>query len=686
MSGTTIAEIRDVRAEACLVEVETGVVSGLFQPLAELEVVRLVRAADGEEEYAVVRCLPGEVRTDILGGWSRSRRVAISAEAGDTEAYLFCGCPERIEWQFDASGRSRKEQILLRIEGLGESLRKMADLAVFGRYCRTRGSYGGQESNDTVELVDGLECIFNPEGTFNCSPEPIPVRLGDGSETEIHVFTHDDDADGEPWTVSRALRYLAWFYLHKSLWLDVSAILLETQLSATFDEGGRDYLASSAPLEWSLREQLESLSVESTNAMDAVSLLLRRAGIHWHIDPVGQAGKVRCEFRIWSEGEGPARCFTLDGSQRADLAGRGNEGRSEAVSCRIARNIDAGPRTAILLGDVKYHEVTLPLMPGWARFAEIDDVPESERSSRKAEALLPEDVQALGEAVQENNWFRRFHRKGEAFGVYQEMGRKWVLNEHGRYLAPWYNRYAPFDNYEPFDFSSVLAEEVAEGSRWTVRPRRLLDPITAGTEGQPFPIIVEISFDGGETWHTYTGPMRVLKDECAVVFDVDNLCEIAPPGVSPREQNLWYALIDQQARVRVTATIEGDERIVSRAHLGPDAAFLPGTVLDVGRELKFRSAAGATNALRELGLSGDDVDDRARAARMAQQALRAAQEYEFEVRLPGIRLDAALGQRVWGITRPGARLYRRTVTGALPSVRRIEYVNEESQFTRVIGS
>ncbi len=41
------------------------------------------------------------------------------------------------------------------------------------------------------------------------------------------------------------------------------------------------------------------------------------------------------------------------------------------------------------------------------------------------------------------------------------------------------------------------------------------------------------------------GLCRVLKDECGVVIDADNLCEIAPPAIDPRQRNLWYALIDR---------------------------------------------------------------------------------------------------------------------------------------------
>ena len=54
---------------------------------------------------------------------------------------------------------------------------------------------------------------------------------------------------------------------------------------------------------------------------------------------------------------------------------------------------------------------------------------------------------------------------------------------------------------------------------------------------------------------------EVLAGECGIWLSAPNLLSIAPPGRQETE-NLWYALIDQECRVRVTALIESDERLV----------------------------------------------------------------------------------------------------------------------------
>ncbi len=363
--------------------------------------------------------------------------------------------------------------------------------------------------------------------------------------------------------------------------------------------------------------------------------------------------------------------------------------RPEPAGCvtagRLTRRLSAGVSQLVVLGGAKQHEVTVELVPGWMPVAEVDAVQPADRSARKEQALLPEDVEALGKDAQQDAWFRAYDRKGQDFAIHQDVGRKWVLNEHGRYDGALYNRYAPFDDYQPFRFETVLAERVANPEGWMVRPRRFLDPVTQSAEGQPLAAAVEVSFDGGATWSAYTGALRVLGDECGLVLDAESLCTVSPPGVSARLSNFWYSLIDQQARVRVTAVVEADERVTGRAADPDAAAMASGGVVLAEHALPYRSADGATNVLREAELAGPDVDSGAAAVALARQGLDGGRPFNLEVRLPGVRLDVELGQRVWGLSWPQARLYERTLSEALPVINRIEYRCGDAEFTRAWG-
>lgn len=681
MTTDILTTIEQAPAEHCWAEVETAVAAGTFEPLAACQVLEVVRTPDGQDEYALLQLAPASQGRDSWGGWSAARRVAVAARCSDAERYLFCGCPATIERRFDAAVAG--EKTIVRLEGLAASVRRQVDLAVYGRFARTRQDWSAGGTGDAAERVDGLECLFNPDGRSNCAAIPITVRLTDGAEQLIHVFTHDDDPDARPWTVSRVLRYLAWFYFFRHPWLDIDELLRVTQDSSLHEAAGRDYLRAAQPLEWALRGRVESFAAEGFSAVDALTRLLRSTGLHWHIEPVGSAGRLRSEVRLWTEHQGPARSFDL--ANAAPLDHLAAAVKACVAAAHLRRQLSGGVQQTVVLGGVKQHEVTIELVPGWMPVPEIDAVALSQREAAKQLALLPEDIDTMGPDAAQNPWFQAYHRKGTDFAAHQDIGRKWVLNEHGGYSGSLYNRYTPFNDYQPFPFKTVIQETVAHPDGWMVRPRRLLDPITRSAEGQPLALAVDVSFDGGATWSAHTGALRVLADECGVVLDADNLCEITPPGVAARTSNFWYGLIDQQAHVRVTAVIEGDERVTARTGQPDAGAMASGTLIQAESLLPYRRGDGATNVLREAHLTGQDVDSSPAASVLAEQKLDPGRPFGFDVILPGVRLDVILGQRVWGLAWPDTRLYRHALSEPLPAIRRIEYACGDSQVTRAKG-
>jgi hypothetical protein len=233
-----------------------------------------------------------------------------------------------------------------------------------------------------------------------------------------------------------------------------------------------------------------------------------------------------------------------------------------------------------------------------------------------------------------------------------DVARLWVLNEDGAFDGASYNRDFPFDDYGPFDFSTVADATVTEPGAWTRRRRQLLDAISESPESVSLGVWVEISLDEGNTWQPHTEKVRVLEDRVGIYFEADNPTEITPTGTDPAVQNMWYAIINQQFRVRVTGVIESDERLV--ATFRPDRLASPtleanGAVVRRPASFQFVSREHMTNVLAaSTPVPGGERDDTDSINALAEQLARANQGRNVAAvpRIPWIETDYALGDRI----------------------------------------
>jgi hypothetical protein len=152
------------------------------------------------------------------------------------------------------------------------------------------------------------------------------------------------------------------------------------------------------------------------------------------------------------------------------------------------------------------------------------------------------------------------------------------------------------------------------------------------------------------------GGWRVITDPTGVYFSAANPTTVRPPGVEPIEQNLWYALIDQLFRARVTAVFESDRRLVATAtprdceSAGP--RITTRVVCRPGR-FRFASRSGTTNALAGVNPDATKIerDDQAAAARLADTIARQEQEENTLVTpaIPWLDTRLPIGTRIVGI-------------------------------------
>jgi hypothetical protein len=200
-----------------------------------------------------------------------------------------------------------------------------------------------------------------------------------------------------------------------------------------------------------------------------------------------------------------------------------------------------------------------------------------------------------------------------------------------------------------------------------------------------------VSFDSGATWNPAGGLVSVLKDRAGIHFDCDNPTQISPPEIEPLSQNMWYALIDQTFRVRVTAVIESDDRLM--ATYGPAELDSPTVQVNtsvVRRPQSFKFASRSLGAsVFYPGLSGgvSERDDSQAVNGLARWLAHARQDRQVRVSpaIPWIETGYAIGDRITEIA--GRCLGFATTVGCgaqYPSVTERRYVLRDGLYETLL--
>jgi hypothetical protein len=646
------------------VGVETAVGSGEFRVDERLRVEEVRQHSDQAISTARV-----EVRLDDAFDSEEARRryhpdlrIAIMTDEADASGrrMLFEGFAPVLISRWDGRIGRAGESFAFEAEHVFERLSRSRDSLVYGRRVRTGAIDDGLLSTPAdfagqSELVTALPCIFNPDGRPNRAAAPLIVKSPAGEARSVHAFTWDGGRRASKWTCATALRYLLWFYLSRE------GPVFEGNLFAVTDDLAAGRPCSSDPLTLALQQEPVSLACEATNLAEALSLLASAAGIHITAETTNAAGRPVTALRAWCAGGGPLRCLYLArGGRFADGTPRYPAGNRSSAEILAANNTHHGQAAwdhrgvidvPVVIGDVKRYEMTLPLCPGWIPRDGLDNVALAGRAAAKAMALTPEQVRALGDRAETSFYFRRYHRHGSEFKLDNDTGRLWVLNEDGYYDAALYNRNAPFNNYRPFDFSTVADATVTSPGEWMRRPRRLLPPISRSSDGRRLGVWVEISFNSGQVWQQQSSGVRVLEDRAGIYFECDNPAEIAPAGADPAVQNMWYAIIEGTFRVRATAVIESDERLTGEFppdRLATVTQQLNGVVIRKPRSYQFVSRRHTQNVLAAVTVTDGERDDWTGITAWAERLARAGQERRVSAlpAIPWIETGYALGDRI----------------------------------------
>jgi hypothetical protein len=665
-----------------LVEAETSPGSGEFAVEERLRPDEVEMGSDTSIASATI-----SVRLDnnFDGAAARNRylpdlRLIVRTDHPDPtqRVILFEGYPSQQVARSAGGPRSAEQSYTFLASGVYDVLSRDRRAWIHGRYMRNARIIDGLAADPQAwqaksVLVEALPCVFNPDGLGNCSPDPLQVTAPDGTARSLFIFTYDGDPDAVHWTFLNALRYLVWFYRLSEGPVAEGNVFSDTD--AHVSRGVDD--TESAPAETGLLRALlarpDSLNCEATNLVEALGLLADECDIHVTPMAINDGGRLGTELHVWSPQDAPAQSIHLArGGRHADGTARYDANQATARDVFEANEIHKSVirwdqrrivNAPIVIGDVRVYEMTVPLVPGWLPTTDLDNVDPPDREAAKSLALTPEIISWLGDDAELYEWYRRYHKNGSLFDQYRDVARTWVLNEDGHYDGATYNRNAPFDDYHPFDFSTVAGASVTTAGQWTRRPRPLQTTITVDTNGQDFGVYVEVSFDSGSTWSEPQGSVNRLTDRAGIYFAISNPTAITPPGELPEIQNLWYAIIDQTFRVRVTAVFDADERL--SVHRAPDDARTP-TLRTTSRivyrptQYKFASREGTTNVLADVNPDATDInrDDHPAVAALAEKIAQREQDEQILVTpaIPWLDTRFPIGTRITGIRGRGIPL------------------------------
>lgn len=660
-------------------EVETSAGSREFRTDPRIKVEKLTLGSNGIESQAQLQVFAGPIYTDppgveagltaaeVLSGGGRdgfgtfiTPDQEIRIYRDDPTAYpesikiiLFAGYCRSPRYE-ERGGSPSERSFSLLVRPMSEAMSTTPHCQIYGRYMRSAAAQDlidkeqarstttawEDEEFDCV-LVTSERCVFNAGGLGNRAAAPIEVTINEQDEL-LYVFTSDADPDAKMWTFAQALRYLMYFYMifgfeDGEYWGDGN---LFSSTRAFIKKGAsqrpKPPVSDDAAFEFAMLGEPRNVNCDGLSLPEALVVMADAARIRFMLLAVADGTATPSNlFWFYAKGAGPAKILSKQAVLDArDLSPEEILAQNTVKDLSFQAVYEDVITRPIFLGDVRRYEVTVELVPGWKPNEHLDDVADAEAALAYAEAHWDLDEVDL----QADPWFGRYHKGGHDFQTWAEVGRRWVLNETGRYRADDYARDAgPYveDTYVPWEPSGAeIKDSFASGDgtlgdvglvagEWARRPRPLRPCFSADKSGRSLGIYVEFSFDGGDTWYNIP-ECRILNldDEAGIYVDADDLTTIVMPGddvQDPSGTYFWKAMVDDVACVRVTAVIEGDERIepvLDGEGINPAIAFATSHVFDVSAKYHCnrRDAAnsifrlnGPRHAPNETVETGDDL-------------------------------------------------------------------------------
>lgn len=422
---------------------------------------------------------------------------------------------------------------------------------------------GGTPKEHSWTYLSGRRAIFNAGGRPDKDPVTLtyrrPAALGDPETVEIPIFgTYYTEA----WTARDMVRYI---------------------LSPIFNLA-KDYLPWADPnlltgldhADWSA--VLNHIVVDGLNIIEAIDLICRHIGWSFREEYILDGPHI--VFFKPGQASGYSRSTAhptvfhrLHAPAVGEVISTAVAARSKMLwSMALDEDISSLVNAPFGLGSPHRFEFTAELVPAWLDSELLPDTSESNANLYFTDS----DLQEIDDP-NAKSFYRWYHKRG--FNFLRNVARQWSLNEMGKYTFT-----STFNRGMPFDFKGVIPPErlSALGKDFAPFNRQLLPCLTLDKQSlNSVGIVVEFSFDGGSTWRILPCTISSLPDECGILIDEPNLCELVDESASTIsggvldgvQLNYWTSLADDKlnsrsfklgqwrTRIRVTASVQMDMRI-----------------------------------------------------------------------------------------------------------------------------
>lgn len=468
---------------------------------------------------------------------------------------------------------------------------------VYGQIARSISDYS-DFGTDSQEAIPNRATFFSSHRTtFNESGKPNrdPVLLTlsghssyPGAAQDMPIFApanikqNPESTDVQYWTARQMIEYvLSPYYNQYWTYFSIPDPLLIT---------GIDHA--------DFNTVLSGVRVEGRGIMDALDSILKAIG--WTLRIFDSLFGPSLEFfkpgravGITRSAAAPTILHELHApAVEESLAVAVAAGKKLIAKGEMISDIAAVINNPLGLGAPEKYEFTAELVPAW-----LDSDFTPTEAAGYPDLFKTEAELAAMTAPDTLDFYQYYHTRGSAFK--RDVGRKWTLNEAGKYSG------GDYDRGQPFDFSSIIdnlyetfpSNPDEKRYLFGLYNRKLLPCLTFDKDDlNSVGIKVEFSFDGGTTWEVIPCAIENLQGEAGIRIIEPNLADILPKSggtiddarpewstansmigvelnyfTSLAKDKLYYTTPypdehgfvfgDWKTRVRVTACIQLDQRL-----------------------------------------------------------------------------------------------------------------------------